>query len=416
VPIVPALDGFRAYAILGVVALHLFGISGVLEATDGTAIPVVIWGVLGNVIDAFFIITAFVLFLPVVARGGELGSVGTYALGRAARLLPPYWLSIAVMLILISLVPSGPLRQTPAFSPELPGAGDLLIHLTALQMPARLLDNVTIGFGVNGPLWMISVIAGFYVVFPVIARAYFRHPFAGLAVTAAITLAWKEAAIHLGGIFEMLRGGDTSPWVVELIITDQLPGWAFSFGLGMTAAWLYVRLHQRHPGAELARTAAVVAFAALVAYSISAYLYGSEAASINALFAGGVARTDPLLVLANTASRGALMAAIVLGPVWLQRPFANRPVRWLAERSYGLYLIHAVVIYYVASLLLGLPTDGSVGSVVLWSAVVLPVSLAYACLSLRLVERPARRWARRLSQPPASPGRALAGAEAGAPP
>ena len=93
----PVLDGFRAFAILGVVVLHVLILSGALGA-GGDAFSVVALDVLGNVIDVFFIITGFVLFLPVVLRERALRDLSSYAIGRAARLLPAFWLSLAVAL------------------------------------------------------------------------------------------------------------------------------------------------------------------------------------------------------------------------------------------------------------------------------------------------------------------------------
>jgi peptidoglycan/LPS O-acetylase OafA/YrhL len=76
-------------------------------------------------------------------------------------------------------------------------------------------------------------------------------------------------------------------------------------------------------------------------------------------------------------------------------PFANRAVRRLGEVSFGLYLIHIPIGLYAVTAL-GLPRDGSVGAVALWSFVIVPPALAYAYASLRLVERPGRRWGRSL--------------------
>ena len=84
--------------------------------------------------------------------------------------------------------------------------------------------------------------------------------------------------------------------------------------------------------------------------------------------------------------------------------------------------MHVPIGLYAAAAL-GLPRDGGVGTVALWVAVVFPASLVYAYASLRLVERPARRWGRGLEQreaaatrpPAASAGAALSerrGAEA----
>ena len=119
-----ALDGFRAYAILGVVAIHLLGASGVFAATAGTATAVVLWLPLGNTIDAFFIISAFVLFLPVIRRGGAFGSRARFWIGRGVRLFPAYWLALVGYIqrlpltrfedYISSLGAEGLLRPTPA--------------------------------------------------------------------------------------------------------------------------------------------------------------------------------------------------------------------------------------------------------------------------------------------------------------
>ena len=412
IPIVPALDGFRAYALLAVVVLHLLGASGALLALDGTDASTVVWGVFGNVIDAFFIISGFGLFLAVVSRRGELGSLADYAIGRAARLLPAYWLSLVAILVLIAIVPPDPdriIRTVEGF----PSARDITVHLAAGQMPARLFDGgFPVGFGINGPLWMISVIVGFYVVFPLIARPYYHHPLLGLATAAVITVAWREAAVHATGVFESIEGGTVPGWILVLIVTDQLPGWAFSFALGMTGAWAYVRLQESGRTAETTRRAALAAAGGLVVCLACAYLYGKEAARAGGALSGSTARTDTALTLAYTAGRGVLMAGIALGPLWMQRPFANRLTSRLAELSYATYLIHVPIAIYVGVMLLDLPGAGSLGDVAVWFAVVIPLSLAYAALSVRLVERPARRWARRRRSRRLAPSGELAGSPA----
>jgi peptidoglycan/LPS O-acetylase OafA/YrhL len=394
VPIVPALDGFRTYAILGVVASHLLIISGAVSA-QGTTFDLLTWAVLGNVIDAFFIISGFVLFLPIVVRGGSFGDVRSFAIGRAVRLLPAYWLSLAVLVALIATVPPDPLASvTGSASVDAPNA---LLHLGALQTPARLFDNdLAIGFGVNGPLWMISVIAGFYVILPFVARQYFRHPLLGLAIAAAVTLGWKEAVLHLGGLFQALGQPSSPSWLIRLIATDQFPGWAFSFALGMTGAWAYVRFAERRPPEAVARLAVIVAAVALPVYAVFAYLYGHYSVDVFPQLFGSWARSFPLTTMGNSLSRAVLMAAIAVGPLWMQRPFVNRPVRRLSNLSYSLYLIHFVVAIYVGLELLDLPTNGTPATIALWFAVVLPLSLGYAYLASRFVERPAVAWGRRL--------------------
>jgi peptidoglycan/LPS O-acetylase OafA/YrhL len=381
---VPVLDGFRAYAILGVVSLHLLLLSRV--AQPGNHAGLLAWGVLGNIIDTFFIISGFVIFLPVVRRAGEL-SVRGFALGRVARLAPGYWLSLLVVLILLVVVPNQPDLR---FVHRLP---EILADMAALQMPIRLFDGTfQVGLGINGALWMISVIVGFYVVFPFIARSYCRHPLAGLAIAAVITLAWKEAVIHFPGFWAWLDHSDEAAWVSQLIATDELPGWAFSFALGMTGAWAWVRV-SRSDLSRFQRPAVIGAALSLVACGICAYAYGKHASNADTgIIGGSTARENPWLTISFSIARAALMASIVLAPAWLQRPFDNAPARRLAEVSFGIYLIHLVIAWYVCLVWLDLPRDGSLRAALLWFGVVIPTSIGYAYLSRRFVELPAKRW------------------------
>jgi peptidoglycan/LPS O-acetylase OafA/YrhL len=396
---VPVLDGFRGYAILGVVSLHLLLLSKV--AQPGNHAGLVAWGVLGNIIDTFFIISGFVIFLPVARRAGNLGSVRDFALGRFARLAPAYWLSLAVVLVLLVVVPNQPDLR---FVHRLP---EILADMAALQMPIRLFDGTfPVGLDINGALWMISVIVGFYVVFPFIARSYFRHPLAGLAVAAIVTLAWKEAVLHFPGFWASLDHSDEAAWVSQLIATDELPGWAFSFALGMTGAWAWVRV-SRHDLSRYRRPAVIAAALSLAACAICAYLYGKHASNADTgIIGGSTARENPWLTMPFSVARTALMASIVLAPVWLQRPFDNAPARRLAELSYGIYLIHLVICWFVCIVWLDLPRDGSLRAALLWFGVVIPTSIAYAWASRRFLELPAKRWilsARRERSHPVAP-------------
>jgi peptidoglycan/LPS O-acetylase OafA/YrhL len=394
-PIVPALDGFRAYAIAGVVLIHVLIVSGVVVRTQGSLANTAIWGLLGNVIDAFFIISGFVLFLPIVVRRGDIGGLGRFARGRAARLLPGYWLCLSLALALVLVVP-------PVAALGSPSALEILANFSALQMPVGLFEPVAIGFGIDGPLWMISVIVGLYFVLPLVARPYLRHPLLGLALAALITVGWKELALH-SGLFESIAPAGTASWAARLTAINQLPGWLFSFALGMTGACAYLRARERWPEEILARWALQALPAALVAYIAFAYLYGKTGETVSGAITGSVARTDTFGSLGSSLSRAALMAVIVVGPVWLQRPFANGITSRGAELSLGVYLVHFIVIVY-AGRYLELSTDGGARTLVLWLLVVVPVSLLYALASGRLVERPARDWARRRERRGSAPG------------
>ena len=301
-----------------------------------------------------------------------------------------------MLLLLAFAAQPKPMLGVASFT-GLPGMWDLAVNLAAFQTPARLFDSSTaVGFGINGPLWMVSVILCFYIVFPAIARPYYRHPLVGLAIALGISLGWRELVMHDPGLFVSLDSRTVADLFAQLIAVEQLPAWAFSFGLGMTGAWGYVRLRQVNPGA-IRRTIPWFLGLSIIASLACAYLYGHAASVTSGPIGGTVAREDPIRPLAYTLSRGVLMAAIALGPYWIKAPFVDRRIRWVADQSYGIYLIHYVVALYVGASLLSLPTDGSVSAIALWFGVVLLVSAAYAYLVRRFVEQPARNWARRYS-------------------
>lgn len=394
-PHLPALDGFRAYAIMGIVAVHLLGAAGIFANVNGTTEGVVLWSVFGNTLDTFFIISGFVLFLPTVVRGGEFGGKVSFWIGRGVRLLPAYWLVIAICLLLLALAP--PIAGYPFPSP-----GSIAAHLTVTQLPVRLFDpGLVPGFGIDGAVWMISIVVGFYLVLPFVAPTYARHPLIGLAIAAIITIAWKQAIARVPGAFETLSDGSVPLIGVRLIAVDQFPGWAFSFGLGMTGAWAYTWARTRYSTARLVRAASIAAVPVLLVYGWAAYLFGKTTLIYDGRISP-VARSQALETMLSSASRAALIAVVLLGPVWMRQPFVNRPTAKLAELSYGVYLIHIVLIVYVATRL-HLPEDGTLGDLAIWCLVIVPPSLIYAASSRRWFELPIQRWVQaRRSRPPAA--------------
>jgi peptidoglycan/LPS O-acetylase OafA/YrhL len=402
IPVVPTIDGYRAFATTGVVLFHVFQVAGVFGLVGGAALGELYWGILPRSLDALFIISGFVIYLPTAARGGDFGPVGSFAIRRVARLIPAYYISLLIALLLLGVVSSQ----------GLPGGGSIAAHLTMLQAPALLVaDNFQLGFGVIPPVWTLSVEAGLYLVVPLVAAGYFRHPIAGLAVAAAIVLAWSALA-HNADSVAGLFGGDLSSAAhdrIDIFYASQFPSWALAFASGMTGAWAYVTLRDRVLPEVLARWALRASAAALLFFGVFAYLAGHGAVTDVDPFAGLYARQSAVIALGYPLSMAFLMVSVALAPAWVHRPFTARPSRWVGDISYAIYLIHFAVIWF-ALREFSLPNDGEPGAVAIWCALVFPISIAYAYLSARLVERPVRRWAQRYGRraQPASETRAVA--------
>jgi peptidoglycan/LPS O-acetylase OafA/YrhL len=95
----------------------------------------------------------------------------------------------------------------------------------------------------------------------------------------------------------------------------------------------------------------------------------------------------------------------------LQAPFAHPLVRKLADISYGVFLIHVVIIWYLLGRL-QIAEDGSLGSFATLAAIVVPLALLYGYLSARFLEQPIRRWAHRFGRRGQAGARPSAGSEA----
>jgi peptidoglycan/LPS O-acetylase OafA/YrhL len=392
IPIVPALDGFRAFAIFGIVALHLIGALAYPRSDAGLILT---YGPLPNLVDILFILSGFVVFLPTVARGGDFGSVGAYAMRRAARLLPAFWFAMVVVVVLLALWPRDP-------SPVLPSVGELGVHAVALHVPWHFFDlDFPIGLGIDGPMWTLSLELMFYLLLPLIAVAYFRHPLIGLAAGALITIAWKVGAQNMGEIAnalgfypapERLAGTKASAY-------SQFPAWAFHFACGMTAAWAMVRLRELRSPEWLGRRAVWVQAGSLLAFLVLSYFFGRYALDGGAL-APARARANIALTLAIPAAITLFMLATSLAPRRFQMPFALPVARRLGDISYGVYLIHFPFLLFTIALLTDPPEslEPVLNNVWFVAAVVLAASTLYGYLSGRFLEQPIRRWAHRFGR------------------
>ena len=375
--------------------MHLFGISGVLAVGRDDAVSHAIWIVFGNTIDFFFVISGFLLFLPVLRRGHIKGGTGGFYMRRIARIQPEYWLAMVVVFAMIVLIPV-------PFQPAIPSPGSIVIHFFDLQTVVRMLDpGFEVGFWIDGAVWMIPVLMGLYLVFPPFSRLMLKRPWIALALALAVTVGWKFGVHHLTGFFSWLAGGEGTVEQRVIIAIEQSPSYAWSFGTGMFAALLYQRCRENPGTVWQTRLLPLGAVLAVVGWIVCGMIFADAAVTTTTGFDGsGIARSAILPNLVATASRATLMLYIALGPLILRRVFDNRLASRGSDLSYGLYLIHLPIAFYLGQLI-DLPTNGSIKALLIWSALVFPLSLAWAWVSSRFVGKPAIAWSeKRLTRQP----------------
>lgn len=370
---VPALDGLRGLAVLWIVLGHCWNeLGGRVPLDDSVLRNIFISSYMG--VDMLFVVSGFVLFLPMVVDG-TLGPPGRYALRRAARIVPAFYVAI-VLSYLVSSIVDGPRL----------GPGAWLSHALFLHGEAH--DISKVGFGVNGALWTMSVEVVFYVALPLVASWYRRRPFVGLALAFAGAELWHVLTLRLPQFLTTLDVAWAGTEQAQLRMALAFPGYLAQFATGMTAAWLFVRLREHRE--RLSSHATLAAFAAVTGALAVAYLRGWE---------GVRDVSGPLDHWVKTFDRtfffGVLAVATALGATGVRRVVENPVSRTLGRTCYGTYLVHMPLIALMIPILgLQVRTTSNTDFLLL-SAVIVPLAIAAGAVSFRYLEEPFRRWARR---------------------
>lgn len=305
----------------------------------------------------FFVLSGYLIARPFIAWLADLGDtprLGRYALRRVLRIVPAFWAAIAATLVLHGLA-GGDLADLIAF-----------VFFAQTYHPSPL--SAYVGQG-----WTLSVELCFYALLPLAAFAL-RPALARLSTRGRL-IAIAVGIVAAGVASLALRSRFTS-----LEQSRALPMMFFAFTPGMLLATLELWLGTR--AARLARpghVAGALLSLALVAAALRQMeqLRTPLGVGVLSAVACGCFVAAPLVV--QWSGRGA----------W--RSLDNPSLHWLGERSYGLYVFHALVIFAVAPVARGLSPIPGFAAV---AAISMPICLAVAHLSYHAIELPFQRLGR----------------------
>ena len=355
------LTGVRAFAALWVIFHHLrLSIELIAPSAEGLQ-HFLGFGYLG--VDLFAFLSGFVIaynYAERIARGTPR-EVGRYLWLRAVRIFPLHWFMLAVLALAVAVIPNFGTHPLDAGRYQ---ATDFVQH--ALMVHGW---GFAPHYAWDMPSWTVSAEWLCYLAFPLVAAALLRIRDAAVAFACA--------GISVGATAVVLRAlgypdFSASLWWGALRIAGE-----FLAGALLFRAW-QLGFARRAPWGVIA----VAAFGAAVALT----RWSGAAVAIVACFGIGV------LALAH--GRGPLC--------WL---LARRPVVFLGEISYSIYLAHWVVLRILENvrpdLLAGTPWARSrLGDLVICVGLILAASVA----TYYGVESPARRGLRRFAVPARSVG------------
>lgn len=352
---IPSLTGLRGAAAIWVVAYHLL-LPGHL--IGGWPALVVGRGYLA--VDLFFVLSGAVMALsygPVFDGHAGWRNVAAFLWRRVARLYPLYAAIMIGRLVYTALRFGGFGLPRAWIAAPLPHPWT--------DIPANMLLVQSWGLAPSsiGPAWSISTEWAAYWVFPMLAGwMLHRAPRAAAAGVAVALMLLASTAVLLGveGSSRLLDAwdGQTAGPLMRC-----LGGFMLGVAVWRLAGWAPARRLAGHPAAV-----SLVLLASAVLLAIQA----SDLA---------VCAAFPPLVLCLACCSGQPASA-----------FAWRPILWLGEISYSLYLLHIFLLHPLdqlrAAIRLFLPSESADA---LTAILVLLFLLAAADLSYRTIERPGRR-------------------------
>jgi len=379
---IPGLDGIRAIAVLAVLLYH----SGV------AAVP---GGFLG--VDVFFVLSGFListLLLQEIERTSAV-SFGQFYLRRARRLLPALLATLALSSVLVLVFARDAAAQfrtdavaSMAYVTNWWYVVQDLSYFEAMGRPPMLQH-----------LWSLAVEEQFYLLWPLCLVLLYRwrgRPGVGrVAFTVALV---STLLMALGSfIWNLPAAGDAS----RLYFGTDTHAMGLLLGAALATVWRPGALPKQVAGPARVVLWAVAAGAVWALFRIF-HTVGENSAW---LYRGGF-----LIVSAVTAVIVALACHPAIG---FGRLLAIQPMRYIGERSYGLYLYHWPI-FVVTRPGIDLPFDGLPAWIVRMG-----LTFAVAEVSYRYLEVPVRRgalsktWRRWREQGMAHAGAKTAGVAAG---
>jgi len=367
-PHLASVDLLRALACLWVVLFHIgmmwmgamFGYGPLAAATVGYAPRAFVWlmrlGFEG--VGLFLVLSGFCLYYPMVRRSGVAGArvnLPDYARRRAGRILPAYYVSMALLAVLASLPATSAVVMLPITRL------DVITHVTLVH---NLLPQTL--WTMNGVYWSLGLEAQLYVIFPLLVALARRS-----GVGAVVALGFASSMLWML-VLRYIEPMGLSPQAYN-VIYEALPARLGEFTAGMGAAaflaegrsaprWLLIPLALLWaPASHLARVSGLVNY--------------------------------PIERPFNAISSVALLVLLSRLPAAAYRPAPMRLLVAIGTASYSLYLVHQPMLLLLRTWVLGLRLER-------WQLALLGLTLSTAlgAVFYALVERPAASRKKSLAQ------------------
>jgi peptidoglycan/LPS O-acetylase OafA/YrhL len=354
---IPGLDGLRAIAVLAVIAYHLkIGWAG--------------GGLLG--VGVFFTLSGYLItdiLLTQAAGGGAW--LKAFWLARARRLLPALLVMLVVVTAWVTVI--GP-HQPADFRTSVLTAGAYVNNWWLIVHDVSYFQ----AFAAPGPLnhlWSLSIEEQFYIVWPFLVILGMRLiPEVSSSTVARVRLARVTLALALasGILMAVLYRPGLDP--SRVYYGTDTRALELLTGAALAMVWPSARISARiTPGARR-----LIDAAGAVGLVTIALMFWRTGEFSPFLYRGGFLLLSVATVL--------VVAALVHPASRLGGVVGCRPLRWIGERSYGIYLWHFPIVVLTTP-------SGARGFDFARAALQVAATFAIAAASWTFIENPIRHGA-----------------------
>ena len=333
----PALDGLRAIAAVLVVFFH-YGGPDWLQGWAG--------------VQMFFVLSGFLITTLMLReeRGTGRISLREFYLRRGFRILPVYF-----VILLVTAVGSA---VAGTFVSN--GIGPALKYFLTFT-------NEFAGASPYGQSWSLGIEQKFYLVWPLVAIAL-----------GTVVLKRRAGAAALGMLLALV--------IVNFTVSHSNPGWPLHYFSILTGVLLAIALHSQR-GFELLRP--LTNPAAQVIVSIGFVGVHLSVKPIAAFLDGTNGIAGHVLVIPVYAVATAVLLTALISPGPATSFLSTKPMQFVGERSYSLYLVQTIAATIIAFFW---PALSGIGQ----SVVVTALGLALASVLYTTVEIPMINLGRRV--------------------
>ena len=396
---IASLDGVRAIACLTVITYHISLITRSTHLWNPLA-PGLLHRVISSIllsgasgVTLFFVLSGFLLFMPFAKSflfDGKRPSTRTFYLRRVFRILPAYYTTLFLLILL-----DKPQYLNPG-------------HLKQLFLFVTLfMDSTKATFQhLNGPFWTLAIEWQFYLLLPwlmlgfslIVMRFPRRWRVFALLFCLAGVIAWGIWSREWGAYY-MTHSTQTvlvprPLFRVFLFFTYGFNGkYLEDFAVGMLVSLLYMYTTQKLSPGKL--SIIIHRFSPLLFCAGLAVLATVALWNFNMWYPHSWVDFDPYRHIFNyvveicyASGYGLCIIAILFGPVWLRSPFEWSPLRWIGMISYSLYMWHLPLLIFCIGHIAPYFQANRYAGIALYIVWVVVVVIPVAFLSYLLVEKP----------------------------